>query len=226
MNLLRTQLGRVARDSVDEVRRPSWATVATRRVGPGPHDPTVVLVRDNRAAPVSGERSACRSHSEPVGGCLHVPRCYARHFPVVAKATYRSGTASTDSVGTGGCTGSLAVLSAPPSSGRRSTSQQPRRHSAAWAHLSTNGVRYHHRSHRGARSTRGAAPPGGSQSHAARWPSGTTHPPGDRTRWASRGSRTPRHGSSSFQLRPWLPYCVPMPTSILPRSDRRLVAAT
>jgi len=110
-------------------------------------------------------------------------------------------------------------------SGRGKTSQQPRRHMHACAHLSMKGARYQQRSHRGARSSRGAAPPGGSQSQAARRRSGTTQPAGERTRSASRGSGTPRHASPSCQLRPSLPYRHPMHASMAHAVEDPLVAA-
>lgn len=56
-----------------------------------------------------------------------------------------------------------------------------------------NGVQYHQRTQRGARSGRGTIPGGGVQFHVGRTPGGTAHPPGDGTRPDSAGE-VPRTG--------------------------------
>jgi len=113
--------------------------------------------------------------------------------------TYDSSVTSAESAGTGGRTRRGSRTPAGPSR-RGVTSQQPRHHMCACAHRSRKGVWYHQRSHQGARSSRGDAPPGGSQFHAASRPLGTDHPPGERTRSRSLGRGTPGHGSLSRHL--------------------------
>jgi hypothetical protein len=90
--------------------------------------------------------------------------------------------------GTVGWRGSRTPVSSPRGGAAgASTSQAPCHHIQACAYRSRNGVRYHQRTHVGARSSRGASPDGGVQFQAGRTPGGTAQPAGDGTRVASTG---------------------------------------